>query len=77
MEVKIMTKWEKAKVFIAGAAVAILMMVLLGATNTNGIGRYQITSTTGTLLVIIDTTTGIAQTFKYSFNDREQFEYKK
>ncbi len=72
-----MTKWEKAKVFIAGAAVAILMMVLLGATNTNGIGRYQLTGTTGTLFAIIDTTTGKVQTFIYDTRDRDHWEYNK
>ena len=58
-----MTKWEKAKVFIAGVAVAILMMLLLGATGTNEIGRYQIAGSNGVYFAVLDTSSGRAQLF--------------
>jgi hypothetical protein len=58
-----MAKWEKTKMFVAGVVFAILMMFLLGAHNTNEVGRYQITGSSGALFAVIDTSTGSVQTF--------------
>jgi hypothetical protein len=72
MEVKIVTNWEKTKIFIARAAIAILMMFLLGATGTNGIGRYQIAAagvhTAGSsCFALLDTATGEVRPVKLQF----------
>jgi hypothetical protein len=69
-----MDKWEKIKIFLAGAVFASLMIFLLGARSTNEVGRYQIAGSSGALFAVIDTTTGSVQTFDYRATTT--FQYK-
>jgi len=60
-----MSKYEKIKIFFMGVFAAFLTIILIAASSSSGMGRYQV-AISGAQVVVIDTNTSEAR--KASFH---------